>query len=110
MTVTTTIFGALLAASSPVQAAPAATAPEASKSFDLARLKFDQCPGERFDFQVSEQTKVELCSKAGASKDEIAQMLMSAIRQLESGDRIRAASLDQIVAQIRVKLAEVQAR
>lgn len=91
------------------EAQPAAD-PAASKSFDLARLKIDQCPGERFDFQASEDVKVGLCSKAGASNEEIAAMLESAIRQLEATDRMEAGARDAIVGQIRSKLAEVRDR
>ncbi len=91
-------------------AAAPAVEPEKAEKFDLARLKFDQCQGERFDFQASEQTRVGLCGKAGASRDEIATMLESAIRQLESTDRIRPESRERIVAQIRAKLVEVRAR
>jgi hypothetical protein len=101
----TAIFGALLLASGSTQDAPAPAEP-----FDLAKLKIDQCPGERFDFQAGETTKVGLCSKAGASNEDIATMLQSAITQLESSDRMRAESRDAIVAQMRAKLAEVRAR
>ena len=100
-------------APTPVEApaAPQPTAaPERPKGFDLARLKVDQCPGERFDFKVADGSNVALCSNAGASKDEIAAMLESAISQLESTDRMRAAVRDEIVAQIRTKVAEVRAR
>lgn len=93
------------------QSAPAAELPAGEqKAFDLAQLKIAQCPGERFDFHVGEQTKVGLCSKAGASKDEIAAMLESAIAQLESSNRMQPESRDQIIAQIRAKVAEVRAR
>lgn len=95
--------------------APADSAAEKPSGFDLARLKLAQCSGERFDFEVADQpgargTKVSLCSNAGASKEEIAAMLESAIRQLESTDRISASNRDQVVAQIRAKLVEVQSR
>ena len=93
------------------QTAPAQAAPsEPAESFDLARLKIDQCPGERFDFEAAGQTKVGLCSKAGASNEEIAKMLESAIGQLEATDRMRAEARDQLIAQIRAKIAEVRAR
>lgn len=105
MTASTAIFGALLLASGAIQDAPAPAG-----SFDLAKLKIDQCPGERFDFAADDKIKVGLCSKAGASKDEIAAMLQSAIAQLESSDRIRTDARDAIVAQIRAKLDEVRAR
>lgn len=107
MILLTALMSASLAASAVVQAAPA---PAPASSFDLAKLKIDQCPGERFDFAAGEKTKVGLCGKAGASKDEIAAMLQSAIGQLESSDRMRAESRDRIVAQIRAKLDEVRAR
>lgn len=112
MTVSTMILAATLVLSGFSQDAPAqpVAEPEKPEKFDLARLKIDQCPGERFDFQAGERTKVGLCSKAGASKDEIAKMLESAIQQLGSTDRMRADSRDIIVAQIRAKLVEVRAR
>ena len=91
-------------------AAVAPAAPEARTAFDLNQLKMTQCQGERFEFKASEATKVKLCSNAGASKEEVAAMLQSAIAQLEATDRLRAESRDVIVAQIRAKLAEVQAR
>lgn len=109
--VSTGVIGAFLLVSGFVQQAqdaPASTAGQSS--FDLARLKIDQCPGERFDFQAGETTKVGLCSKAGASNAEIAVMLESAIRQLESTDKMNADKRDEIVAQIRSKLVEVRAR
>lgn len=112
MTVSTMVLAATLVLSGFSQDAPAqpVAEPEKAEKFDLARLKIDQCPGERFDFLAGERTKVGLCSKAGASKDEIAKMLESAIQQLESTDRMRADSRDIIVAQIRAKLVEVRAR
>jgi Holliday junction resolvasome RuvABC endonuclease subunit len=87
-----------------------AAAPEVSKSFDLNRLKMAQCGGERFEFAAGEATKVKLCSNAGATKEEVAVMLESAIAKLEASDRIRAESRDAIVAQIRARLDEVRAR
>ena len=112
MIATTFVLGAVLAMSGVAQAAPGPASPaaEASKGFDLARLKIEQCPGERFDFQAGERTKVGLCSQAGATKDEIAAMLESAIKQLESSDRMAVDARDVIVAQMRDKLAEVRAR
>ena len=122
---TTMVLGALLLATpgfaQSQQEAPAAPAVDSSapaqdaNSFDLARTKLAQCPGERFDFEVADQpgakgTSVALCSDAGASKDQISAMLESAVRQLESTDRMSPENRDQIVAQIRAKLAEVQAR
>lgn len=92
---------------------PAPQAVQDAASFDLAKVKIAGCAGERFDFVLGEPsagTKVSLCSNAGASKDEIAAMLESAIRELESTDRIGAGKRDSIVAQIRGKIAEVRAR
>lgn len=93
---------------------PAPTADD-SNSFDLARTKIAQCPGERFDFEVADKasakgTKVALCSNPGASKDDVAAMLESAIRQLESTDRMSPENRDQSVAQIRARLVEILAR
>ncbi len=117
-----TILGALLLATSAVaqaqDAAPPSpptvepTAPtEDANSFDLARTKIAQCPGERFDFEAAATgTKVALCSNSGAAKEEIAAMLESAIRQLEATDRMSPENRDQIVAQIRARLVEVQSR
>ncbi len=86
------------------------SAPQASKSFDLNQLKMVQCAGERFEFAAGEATKVKLCGNAGASNEEVATMLESAIAQLEASDRIKAERRDMIVAQIRAKLEEVRAR
>lgn len=113
-----TILGALLLATSAVAQAQDAAPPGPSavesaptqdaNSFDLARTKIAQCPGERFDFEAAAKgTKVALCGNAGASKEEIAAMLESAIRQLEATDRMSPENRDQIVAQIRAKLVEV---
>ena len=122
MTIVSGIILALLLASGVPQDAPApdpapeqaasqpAAEPERPKGFDLARLKIDQCPGERFDFEVGDGSKVGLCSNAGASNDEIAAMLESAIKQLESTDRMRPEVRDAIVVQMRTKVEEVRAR
>ena len=87
-------------------------APQDASSFDLARVKIDGCAGERFDFAVPESpgTKVSLCSNAGASKDENAAMLESAIAQLEATDRMQPEMRDGIVALIRAKVEEVRQR
>ena len=125
MTPTSMVFGALLLATPALaqarQEAPNPPTVERSapaqdaNSFDLARTKLAQCPGERFDFEVADQpgakgTKVALCSDAGAGKEQVSAMLESAIRQLDSTDRMSPENRDQIVAQIRAKLAEVLAR
>ena len=87
----------------------------AADSFDLARAKIDGCPGERFDFEIADAptakgTKVSLCSKQGASNADIARMLRSAITQLEATDRMAPLTREQLVALIRTKIAEVEAR
>ncbi len=122
MTISSIVLGALVFAQ-PLQDAPppespaveqetveTVAAPEASKSFDLNRLKMAQCAGERFEFAVGEFTKVKLCSKAGASNQDIAVMLESAIVKLEASERMKAESRDAIVAQVRARLDEVRAR
>lgn len=104
------VLGALLSAA-PVQAQQAAPDPaQDAASFDLAKVKIAGCAGERFDFVLGTGPKVSLCSNAGASKEEIAAMLESAIRQLESTDRMSAGDRDAFIAQIRDKITEVRAR
>ena len=53
---------------------------------------------------------MSLCSNPGASKDEIAAMLESAIGQLEATDRMQPESRDGMIALIRAKLEEVRQR
>ena len=79
MTAKTIALGALLLAMPAI--AHARGAAQDARSFDLAKVKIDGCAGERFDFALPESpgTKVSLCSNAGASKDEKAAMLESAI-------------------------------
>lgn len=79
--------------------------------FDLARKKVVECEGEKFVFSWgagARPTKVTLCSKEGATPDEVIQMLDDAATKVEQTEGIAEDRRVAIVQQIRAKISELQ--
>ncbi|MGI8705602.1 MAG: hypothetical protein ACR2JJ_07390 [Sphingomicrobium sp.] len=84
------------------------TAPE---DYDVARKKVVECEGEKFVFSWgagARPTKVTLCSKQGATPDEVIRMLDDAATKLEQAEGIAEDRRVAIVQQIRAKISELQ--
>lgn len=92
-------------------AAPAASqSPGAAP--DSAR-KAPACEGERFEFKAGDEprpTRITLCSNRGATTADLVRMFESAAARIEQLDKLPLDRKSALVAQIRAKIAEVQAR
>ena len=80
------------------------------QDFDLARRKVVDCEGEKFVFAWgagAKPTKVTLCSKKNATRDELVQMLDDAATKLEQSN-IPEDRRFAIVQQIRAKISELK--
>lgn len=116
-----TLCAALLVAV-PASAQEAPPPPEASEpavigstanpeGFDLARKKVVECEGEKFLFSWgagARPTKVTLCSKKGATPDDLVKMLDDAATKLEGTVSIAEDRRIAIVQQIRAKISEIK--
>ena len=83
----------------------------APEDFDLARKKVVDCAGEKFVFAWgagARPTKVTLCSKEGATDEELVTMLDDAANKLEQAGGIADDRRTAIVHQIRAKIAEIK--
>lgn len=92
-------------------AAPAVSQPAAAPS-DAAR-KLAACEGERFEFKAGDEarpTRITLCSNKGATTAELVKMFESAAARIEQIDKLPIDRKSALVAQIRAKIVEVQAR
>ena len=82
------------------------------QDFDLARKKVVDCEGEKFVFAWgagARPTKVTLCSKKGATVDELVKMLDDAATKLEQTGSIAEDRRVAIVQQIRAKISQLKA-
>lgn len=80
------------------------------QDFDLARKKVVDCEGEKFVFAWgagAKPTKVTLCSKKNATRDEVVRMLDDAAMKLEQSDIVEDRRI-AIVQQIRSKISELK--
>lgn len=92
-------------------AAPAASQqPGAAPDADR---KLAACEGERFEFKAgddSRPTRITLCSNKGATTAELVRMFESAAARIEQIDKLPIDRKSALVAQLRAKIVEVQAR
>lgn len=73
---------------------------------------FAACEGQRFEFKAGVEphaTKITLCSKKDASKDDLVRMLDSAAAKIQEMDKLPEERRAALVAQLKAKIAEVQA-
>ncbi|MEO8547171.1 MAG: hypothetical protein ABI422_02265 [Sphingomicrobium sp.] len=73
---------------------------------------FATCEGQRFVFKAGEEphaTRITLCSKKDAGKDDLVRMLESAATKIEALDSLPQERRSALVAQIKAKIIEVQA-
>lgn len=94
-----------------VPAAPAASQPPEAAP-DAAR-KLAACEGERFEFKAGDDarpTRITLCSNKGATTAELVRMFESAVAKIEQLDKLPPDRRSALVAQIRARIVEVQAR
>ncbi|MFP5328935.1 MAG: hypothetical protein ACLGHC_02190 [Alphaproteobacteria bacterium] len=99
------------AANPPLAVPSAPSAPAAEVAPEVAAQKVLQCEGEKFVFAWgagSNPTKVTLCAKKGASREETIAMLEEAASKLESNTNIAEDRRIPIVQQIRGKIAELR--
>ena len=76
-----------------------------------AMAKLAACEGQKFEFKAGEEkhpSKVSLCSKKDASKDEIVRMLDDAAVKIQANGRMSANTKAALVAQIKAKVIEIQ--
>jgi hypothetical protein len=70
------------------------------------------CEGQRFEFKAGAEphaTKITLCSKKDASKDELVRMLDSAAAKIQALDKLPEEKRAALVAQLKAKIMEVEA-
>lgn len=85
----------------------AQTPPKTEKAVE----KRPSCEGELFEFSAksgSHLTRVTLCDKKDASPAETAAMLKNAVAALEKNSQLDSGRRDQLVTQIKAKIAEVE--
>jgi hypothetical protein len=83
----------------------------APEDFEIARKKVVECEGEKFVFAWgagARPTKVTLCSKEGATPDEVVAMLDDAATKLEQTEAMAEDRRIAIVQQIRAKISALQ--
>ena len=81
------------------------------------RAKIDQCNGEKIEAQANattdagkkQQTRIVFCAKNGSSPAEVASMLEKSLKQMESSNELRG-NKEQILAQLRARIAQLRAR
>jgi len=84
---------------------PLAAAPQPAQPFAA-------CEGQRFEFKAGIEphaTKITLCSKKDASKDNLVRMLDSAATKIQELDKLPEERRAALVAQLKAKIAEIQA-
>lgn len=70
------------------------------------------CEGQRFEFKTGVEphaTKITLCSKKDASKDDLVRMLDSAAAKIQELDKLPEERRTALVAQVKAKIVEVEA-
>lgn len=74
--------------------------------------KIAACEGEKFEFSAGDPrpTKITLCSDKGATTADLVRMFDSAATRIQQLDRLPQDRRAALVAQIKAKIAEVQAR
>jgi hypothetical protein len=73
--------------------------------------KRPSCDGELFEFSAtsgSHVTRVTLCGKKDATSAELAAMFKNAVAALQKNSQLDSGRRDQLVAQIKAKIAEVE--
>ena len=78
-----------------------------------AALKLAACEGERFEFRAGDNprpTRITLCSNKGATTADLVRMFESAAARIEQLDKLPIDRRAALVAQIRARIIEVQAR
>jgi hypothetical protein len=73
---------------------------------------FAACEGQRFEFKTGVEphaTKITLCSKKDASKDDLVRMLDSAAAKIQALDKLPEEKRAALVAQIKAKIMEIEA-
>jgi hypothetical protein len=81
------------------------------EAFDLARKKVVECEGEKFVFAWgpgARPTKVTLCSKKGATTEEMIELLEDSATKLENTQAIPEDRRTALVQQIRGKIAQLK--
>jgi hypothetical protein len=95
----------LAAAAAPAAQGQPAAAPDAVRPFA-------DCAGQKFEFKagdVGRQTKISLCSKKDASKEDLVRMLDSAAAKIQELDKLPQERRTALIAQIKAKIIEIQA-
>ncbi len=103
------IFRVLMAAAAVLIAGSglAQTPPETEKAAE----KRPSCEGELFEFSAtsgSHVTRVTLCGKKDATRAELAAMFKNAVAALQKNGQLDSGRRDQLVTQIKAKIAEVE--
>jgi hypothetical protein len=78
---------------------------------EKAAEKRPSCEGELFEFSAtsgSHVTRVTLCGKKDATSAELAAMFKNAVAALEKNSQLDSGRRDQLVTQIKAKIAEVE--
>lgn len=86
--------------------------PPGAADFDLAKEKVIDCAGQKFVFAWgagAHPTKVTLCSKKGASAEQVIQLIDEAADKIEAATAIPEERRSALVQQMRAKIAELQA-
>ena len=99
-----------LAATAAIAAQPApAGAPPPTPD---AAKKIAACEGEKFEFSAGDPrpTKITLCSDKGATTADLVRMFDSAATKIEQLDKLAQDRRAALVAQLKAKIVEVQAR